>query len=115
MSTVILPKKTASSKPTSVPDVLNSSGEPTYRPSSERGSISEINQPPTGDLDTSPPKTTTQYSHTSDYGHETDSSEENKAQGDPVPMDEDELVKDEEPPGIGPHTAKGMNEPQGDG
>lgn len=95
MSTVILPKKTASSMPVYTPDVLNSVGEPTYRPSSEKGSISEINQPTPGDLDASPPKTATQYSHTSDSGHETDSSEEDEAKGDPNPMAEDEIVEDE--------------------
>ena len=96
-------------------DVLNSTGEPTYRPSSEKGSISEINQPPTDDLDASPPKTTTQHSHTSVSGHETDSSKENEAQGDPVPMAEDELAEDEETLGAGLHTAEGMNDPQGEG
>lgn len=104
MSTVILPKKTYSSKPIFVPNVLNSASEPTYRPSSEKGSISEINQPPPGDLDASPPKTTTQHSHTSDSGHENDSSEENEAQGYPISMDEDELAEDEETPGAGLYT-----------
>lgn len=115
MSTVILPKKAASSKPTSVPDVLNNADESTYRPSSKKRSISEINQPPTGNINASPPKTTSQHSHTSDSGHETDSSEENEAQGDPVPMVEDELAEDEETPGVGLHTTEEMNEPQGEG
>ena len=94
-----------------MPDVLNIAGKPTYRPSSEKGPISEINQPPPGDLDASPPKTATQHSHTSDFGHETDSSEENEAQGDPVSMAEDELAEDEETSGAGLHTAEGTNDP----
>ncbi|XP_050896169.1 uncharacterized protein LOC127102891 [Lathyrus oleraceus] len=114
-STIIPPKKASSSKPASMPDVLNSTDEPTYRPSSKKWSMSEINQPPTGTLDASPPKTTTQHYHTSDSGHETDSSEENEAQGNQVPMVEDELDDDEETPGAGLHTAAEMNEPQSEG
>ena len=77
-----------------MPDVLNSAGEPTYRPSFENGSMSEINQPPTSNLDASPQKTTTQHSHTNDCGHETDSSKENEAQGNRVSMAEDILAED---------------------
>lgn len=115
MSNFILPKKTTSSMLVSVPDVLNSADKPTYRPSSEKGSISEINQPPHVDLNASPPKTTTQHSHTSDFGHETDSSEESGAKGDPDPMVEDELAEYEETPGVGLHTAEGTNDSQGEG
>lgn len=68
-----------------------------------------------GTLDASPPKTTTQYSHTSDSGHEIDSSEENEPQGNPIPMDEDEIADDEETLGAGLHTATEMNKPQGEG
>lgn len=115
MSTVILPKKATYSMPVSTPDVLNSTGEPTYRPSSEKGSISEINQPSPDDLDASPSKTANQHSHTSDSGHETDSSEEDGAKGDPYTMVEDELVEDEETPGADLHIVEGTNDPQGEG
>lgn len=101
--------------PVSALDVLNSAGEPTYRPSSEKGFISEINQPPPGDLDASPLKTATQHSDTSASGHETNSSDEDGAKGDPYPMDEDELVEDDETPGADLHTAEGPNDPRGEG
>lgn len=98
-----------------VPNVLNSAGEPTYQPSSEKGYISEINQPPSGDLDASPLKTATQHSHTSDSGHETDSIEEGEARGNPEPMVVDELVKDEDTPEDDLHNSEGTNNPQGEG
>lgn len=90
---------------------MNRVGEPTYRPSYENGSISETNQPPSGDLDASPPKTATQHSQTNDSGHETDSSEEDEAKSNLGPMVEDELVEDEETPGADLHTAEGENNP----
>lgn len=105
----------ASFTPVSAPNVLNSVGEPTYRPSSKKGSISEINQPPSGELDALPPKTANQHSQTNDSGHETDSSKEDGAKGNPDPMVEDELVEDEETPGANLHTSEGANDPQGEG
>lgn len=65
--------------PISIEDVLNSAGEPTYRPSSEKISMSKINQPIPCELETSPPKTTTQHSHTNDSNHEANSGKEDKA------------------------------------
>lgn len=83
-------KATTSFMPASIVDVLNSAGEPTYRPSSEKSSMSEINQPLPGGLDTSPPKTTTQHSHTSGSDHETNSNKEDDAG-----VNQDSMVVDE--------------------
>ncbi|XP_050908610.1 uncharacterized protein LOC127122289 [Lathyrus oleraceus] len=80
-----------SSMPISVADVLNNAGEPTYRPSSEKSSMSEINQTIPGELETSPPKTTTQYSYTSGCDHEANSGEEDQAE-----LNKDTMVVDEE-------------------
>lgn len=77
--------------PISIADVLNSAGEPTYRPSSEKSSMSEISQPILGELETSPPKTTTQHSHTNDSDYEANSGEE-----DQVGVNKDIMVVDEE-------------------
>lgn len=77
--------------PISTADVLNSVGEPTYRPSSEKSSMSEINQPIHGELETSPPKTTTQHSHTSGSDHEANSGEEDQAR-----VNKDTMVVDDE-------------------
>lgn len=101
--------------PVSAPDVLNSVGEPTYRPSSKKGYISEINQPPSGDLDASPSKTATQHSQTSDSDHETDSIEEGETGGNPEPMVVDELAEDKDAPGDDLHKAGETNNPHGEG
>lgn len=77
--------------------------------------MSEINQPPSGDLDASPPKTTTQHSHTSDSDHETASIEEGEAGGNPEPMVVDELVEDKDTPEDDLHNVEGTNNPQGEG
>lgn len=53
--------------------------------------MSEINQPIPGELETSPPKTTTQHSHTSDSDHEANSGEEDQAG-----VNKDTMVVDEE-------------------
>lgn len=55
--------------------------------------MSEINKPPFGGLDTSPPKTATQHSHTSNSDHETASIKEGETGGNPEPMMMDELVE----------------------
>lgn len=77
--------------PISIANVLNNAREPTYRPSSEKISMSEINQPILGELETSPPKTTTQHSHTSSSDHKANSGEEDQAR-----VDKDTMVVDEE-------------------
>lgn len=77
--------------PISIADILNSDGEPTYRPSLEKSCMSEINQPILGKLETSPPKTTTQHSHTSGSDHEANSGEEDQAR-----VNKDTIIVDEE-------------------
>lgn len=77
--------------PISIADVLNRAGEPTYRPSSEKSSMSEINQPILGELKTLPPKNTTQHSYTNGSNHEANSSEEDQAG-----VKQDTMVVDEE-------------------
>lgn len=73
--------------------------------------MSEINQPPSGGLDTSPPKTATQHSHTSDSDHETASIEEGKARVSPKPMMVDELVEDGDNPEDDLYNAEGTFNP----
>lgn len=77
----------------------------------KKGSIIEINQPPSSDLDASPSKTVTQHSHTSDFGHETASIEEGEAGGNPEPMVMDELVEDKDAPEDDLRNAEGTNNP----
>lgn len=64
--------------PISLVDALNSAGEPAYQPSSEKSYVSKINQPIPGELETSPPKTTIQHSHSSRSDHEANSGEEDQ-------------------------------------
>lgn len=56
----------------------------------KKNSMSEINQPLSGGLDTSPPMTATRHSHASDSDHETDSIEEDVAGVNPDAMMVDE-------------------------
>lgn len=91
VGTTVQTTTVTSSMPISISDILNSVGEPTYRPSSEKISMSEINQPILGELETSPPKTTTQHSHTNGSDHEATSGEE-----DQVVVNKDTMVVDEE-------------------
>ena len=55
--------------------------------------MSDINQTLSSGLDTSPPNTTTQHSHTSGSDHETDSNKEDDAG-----VNQDTMVVDEEVP-----------------
>lgn len=78
-----------------VPVLLNSASEPTYHPTfvrgSEKRSMSKINQPIIEEHQTSPPKITTQHSHTNDSDHEIDLSREaqTKANNDDMAVDEE--------------------------
>ncbi|XP_050908491.1 uncharacterized protein LOC127122149 [Lathyrus oleraceus] len=114
-STFIRTKAITSSPPASIADVLNSDGEPTYRPSSEKNSMSKINQPLSGGLDTSPSKTATQHSHTNDSDHETALIEEDEVGVNPDTMVVDEGVQAGDNPGDDSYNVKGTVNPQEEG
>lgn len=114
-SIVVRTKATTSFALAAIADLLNNAREPTYRPSSEKISMSEINQPPSGDLDTSPPKTTTQHSRANDSDHETALTEEDEAGVNPNPMVVDELVEDGDNPGDNSYNIEGTINPQEEG
>ncbi|XP_050908900.1 uncharacterized protein LOC127122642 [Lathyrus oleraceus] len=69
--------------------------------------MSEINQPIPGELETSPPKTTTQHSHTSGSDHEASSCEEDQAGVKKDTMVVDEEVQDGDKPEDGSPNIEG--------
>lgn len=101
--------------PISITYFLNSAGEPTYRPSSEKNSMSKINQPIFGELETSPAKTTTQYSHTSSSDHEANSGEEDQAGVNKDTMVMDEEFQDGDNPEDGSPNVKGTTDTNQEG
>lgn len=74
--------------------------------------MSEINQPISCELDTSPPKTTTQHSHTSDSNHEANSNEEDDAGVNQDAMVVDEEVQAGDNPGDDSRNIEGTVDPQ---
>ncbi|XP_050888766.1 uncharacterized protein LOC127093918 [Lathyrus oleraceus] len=76
-----------------IPDILNSVDELTHRPSSEKSSMSEINQPIVGGLETLPQKTTTQHSQTSGDSPDVEGADDDPRGGND---DQDEEVGEEE-------------------
>lgn len=77
--------------------------------------MGEINQPIAGELDTSPPKTTTQHSHTSGFDHEANLNEEDQDGVNQYTMMVEEEVQDGDNPGDDSPNIEGTIDPQQEG
>ncbi|XP_050909800.1 uncharacterized protein LOC127123641 [Lathyrus oleraceus] len=91
-----------------------SSGAPTYHATTsldfDKGSIGEVNNPATERQENSPPKITTQHSHTSGSEHEDEQDEDAPVEKDAEMQDAREIPEDESEDGS-PETNQDMGDP----